>query len=186
GSRALQGGRPRYQYADRDNLRIRHAARPEHTPAATIVSASSRRCPGLKVFFRTRPPIPGSLAATPPASSSARCSRVPIPSVAERRCSPTVRVAAPNVGRAARSRSSHPTVLGNLWQMFGRQSRFNWCFPISAVYGNAERINLLLPPQSDRTFWQGTLFDFREGKFHLNLYPSPELREAYAHHLCRE
>src|ERR1017187_9402352 len=33
---------------------MRQTARPEHTPATTIISASSRRCPGLTIFFAYR------------------------------------------------------------------------------------------------------------------------------------
>ena len=33
---------------------------------------------------------------------------------------------------------------------------------------------------------QSTLFDFKETKFHLNLYPRPEEREAYARYLARQ
>src|SRR5438309_3635287 len=80
---------------------------------------------------------------------------------------------------------AHLTGLDNQWQMFGRQSRFNWWFVIKAVYAGPKIVNLPLPLQSERTFWQRIFFDFREAKYQLNLYPSPALREAYAHYLCR-
>jgi hypothetical protein len=81
---------------------------------------------------------------------------------------------------------AHFVGLDNQWQMFGRQSRFNWWFEIKAVYAGPKTIDLPLPLQSPRTFWQSTFFDFKEGKYQLNLYPSSILREAYAHYLCRQ
>jgi len=76
--------------------------------------------------------------------------------------------------------------LDNAWQMFGRQSRFNWWFDIRGVYANGQSVSLPLPLQSPRTFWQATFFDIKEGKYQLNLYPSEDLRQRYAHYLCRQ
>jgi hypothetical protein len=83
-------------------------------------------------------------------------------------------------------RYAHLAGLDNQWQMFGRQSRFNWWFEIQGVYANGKIVDLPLPLQSSRTFWQRTFFDIKEAKYHLNLYPSDELRNRYAHYLCRE
>ena len=80
---------------------------------------------------------------------------------------------------------AHSAGLDNQWQMFGHQSRFNWWFVIKAVYADSKIVILPLPLQSQRTFSQRTFFDFKEAKYHLNLYGSPALREAYAHYLCR-
>ena len=83
-------------------------------------------------------------------------------------------------------RYAHLSGLDNRWQMFGRQSRFNWWFEIQALYANGKTIDLPLPLQSPRTFWQSTFFDIKEAKYQLNLYPSDDLRKRYAYYLCRE
>jgi len=80
---------------------------------------------------------------------------------------------------------AHKSGLDNRWQMFGRQSRFNWYFLIKAKTDAATTV-LPLPRQSPRTFWQKTFFDYKEAKFHLNLYGNRFLREAYASYLCRK
>lgn len=78
------------------------------------------------------------------------------------------------------------TGLNNQWQMFGKQTRFNWWYLIKAKYGDGEPQILPLPSQSKRTFWQAWFLDFKETKFHLNLYPRPAAREAYAYYLARQ
>ena len=77
------------------------------------------------------------------------------------------------------------TGLNNQWQMFGRQSRFNWWYQIYGEYADGSRALLPLPRQSPRTFFQKQFIDFKEVKFHLNLYPRERAREAYAYFLCR-
>jgi hypothetical protein len=76
--------------------------------------------------------------------------------------------------------------LNNQWQMFGRQSRFNWWYVIKARYADGTDQVLPLPLQSERGFFQSMLFDFKEVKLQLNLYPRPEAREAYAYYLARQ
>ena len=44
---------------------------------------------------------------------------------------------------------------------------------------------LPIPGQAERSFLQRHFVDFREAKFHLNIYPRPHLLQAYARHLCR-
>lgn len=78
------------------------------------------------------------------------------------------------------------TGLNNQWQMFGKQTRFNWWYVIKAQYGDGEPQVLPLPLQSKRTFWQAWFFDFKETKLQLNFYPRPAAREAYAHYLARQ
>jgi len=78
------------------------------------------------------------------------------------------------------------TGLNNQWQMFGHQSRYNWWYVIKAKYGDGEPRVLPLPLQSERTFLQSVFVDFKETKFHLNLYPRPWAREAYAYYLARQ
>ena len=76
--------------------------------------------------------------------------------------------------------------LNNRWQMFGRQSRFNWWFTIEATYGNGSPILLPVPGQTERSLWRAALFDFKETKLALNLYGDPQAREAYARYLARQ
>lgn len=84
---------------------------------------------------------------------------------------------------------AHLAGLDNKWQMYGLQSRFNWRYEIIATYGSGptrvERL-LPLPRQSERTTWQRRIVDFKEAKFHLNIYNDPLARETYAHYLARQ
>lgn len=79
--------------------------------------------------------------------------------------------------------------LDNRWVMFSWHNRFNWWNVITAQYGKgpaeSKRIVLPLAFQSPRTFWQ-QLQDFKEAKFHLNIYNDPIGREAYSRYLCRQ
>ncbi len=81
---------------------------------------------------------------------------------------------------------AHIVGLDNRWQMFGKQSRFNWWYLIKAKYTNSEIITLPLPRQSPRTWFQSFLIDFKEGKFHLNMYTRSADRENYSRYLCRQ
>jgi hypothetical protein len=81
---------------------------------------------------------------------------------------------------------AHLVGLDNQWQMFGRQSRFNWSFRFKGTYANSPSLVLPLSLQSARSFWQRAFVDFREAKYQLNLDASETLRQAYARFLCRE
>ncbi|MEO8494395.1 MAG: hypothetical protein ABI614_04960 [Planctomycetota bacterium] len=86
-------------------------------------------------------------------------------------------------------RYAHVVGLDNRWQMFGRQSRFNWWYVITATYSDgrtSQTVPLPTPTQSARTFWQRVLFDFREAKFHLNIYSDRLARESYSRYLARQ
>ncbi len=79
--------------------------------------------------------------------------------------------------------------LDNRWQMFGRQSRFNWWYDIRAVYSNGiveKAILLPLPNQSQRSILERYVFDQKERKFALNIYQSELGREAYSRYLMRQ
>jgi hypothetical protein len=80
---------------------------------------------------------------------------------------------------------AHLTGLDNQWRMFSHNSRFNWRFLIRADYTDGSQVVLPLPRQSRRTFWQWLLVDFKEAKFHLNIYSKPQGRVAYSRYLCR-
>lgn len=87
------------------------------------------------------------------------------------------------------SQYAHYTGLDNRWQMFGRQSRFNWWYDIRAIYSDGVRestVLLPLPNQSARTVLQRTLFDLKERKFELNIYLNPLARESYSRYLARQ
>ena len=76
--------------------------------------------------------------------------------------------------------------LGNRWLMFGFQNHFNWWYQIKAKYQDSEIVLLPLPRQSQRTFLQWLLFDFKEAKILHNIYPNQNARESYAKYLCRQ
>lgn len=79
--------------------------------------------------------------------------------------------------------------LDNRWQMFGRQSRFNWWYDIRAVYSNGiveKSILLPLSNQSQRSILERYIFDQKERKFALNIYQSELGREAYSRYLMRQ
>lgn len=80
---------------------------------------------------------------------------------------------------------AYATGLDNRWIMFGRQSRFNWRFLFTARGADGVSALLPLPRQSQRSFLQRHFVDFREAKFHLNIYPNARALSAYASHLCR-
>jgi hypothetical protein len=86
------------------------------------------------------------------------------------------------------------TGLDNRWQMFGRQSRFNWWYVIRGIYGDSDyqqgdhqkAVMLELPNQSPRTLWQRCVTDLKEQKFRLNIYSNEVAREAYSRYLARQ
>lgn len=84
------------------------------------------------------------------------------------------------------ARYAHVVGLDNRWQMFGQQSRFQWWYVIKANYENDKERVLPLAMQSERTFWEDFLFDFKEAKLYLNLYTRPDFRETYARYLSRQ
>ncbi len=81
---------------------------------------------------------------------------------------------------------AHIVGLDNQWQMFGRQSRFNWWYLIKAKYDDSKIVVLPLPGQTSRNFIERNLIDFKEGKFHLNLYNNEVGRETYSRYLCKK
>jgi hypothetical protein len=80
---------------------------------------------------------------------------------------------------------AHVTGLDPTWQMFGALSRFDWWYIIKARYADGHTVLLPLPLQSDRTPWERTMADFKEVKFHLNMYNDRPTRQAYAIYLAR-
>jgi hypothetical protein len=82
-------------------------------------------------------------------------------------------------------RWAHLSGLNNRWEMFSHQSRFNWWYGVQAITPDGTTVELDLPLLGQRTFAQRVFFDFREAKYHLNLYPDGELRARYGRYLCR-
>lgn len=76
--------------------------------------------------------------------------------------------------------------LNNHWVMFGYQPRLNWWYTIKADTVNGHQYALPLPRQSQRTFIQKYFIDFKEAKFHQNLYREERGRFAYAQYLCQK
>lgn len=81
---------------------------------------------------------------------------------------------------------AHVVGLDNRWQMFSWMPRFNWQYLIQARYDNGQRLVLPLFQQSQRSFGEKWFYDFKEAKFHLNIYLDPGGRESYARYLCRQ
>ncbi|MCA9062585.1 MAG: hypothetical protein KDA96_05985 [Planctomycetaceae bacterium] len=85
--------------------------------------------------------------------------------------------------------TAHVAGFNSKWQMYGGQSRFNWKYTIKAHYGDEKHpveVVLPLPRQSERTWTQATLLDFKEAKFLLNIYNDRLARETYARYLARQ
>jgi hypothetical protein len=99
--------------------------------------------------------------------------------------SPGVAASPPTLAGRLDELYAHLTGLNSRWQMFGALPRINWQFVIKAQYADGTTVVLPLPGQSERTFWQRTLFDFKEMKFYTNLYNDRPGRRAYASYLCR-
>ena len=80
---------------------------------------------------------------------------------------------------------AHLVGLDNRWTMFAHNSRFNWWDVIKARYADGAMVALPLPLQIRRTFWEQTLTDFKEVKFHLSIYNDAAAKRRYARYLCR-
>ena len=76
--------------------------------------------------------------------------------------------------------------LKNYWRMFSPVDRFNWYMVFSAVHVDGEETKLPLANQIKRNFWQRNFTDFREAKFHLNIYNAATAQKYYAQYLCRK
>jgi hypothetical protein len=85
-------------------------------------------------------------------------------------------------------RYAYWTGLNARWQMFGRQSKFNWHYTIHGCYSDGvreERVLLDIPRQSHRDFLD-RFVDFKELKIELNIYNNRPAREAYSRYLARQ
>ena len=76
--------------------------------------------------------------------------------------------------------------LKNYWRMFAPVDRFNWYMKFIAIHENGDEKLLPLASQMDRNVWERNFVDFREAKFHLNIYSNKRGQEFYARYLCRK
>jgi hypothetical protein len=84
-------------------------------------------------------------------------------------------------------RYAHMTGLDRYWDMFSRLAPMDWRFVLKGEYEDGSVVLLPIERQSERTFLQRHFFDFKEMKYHQNLYPtaSAQHREAYLRYLAR-
>jgi hypothetical protein len=74
----------------------------------------------------------------------------------------------------------------NVWRLFEVMDHANVSFVAKARYADGALVTLPLPLQSERTFWQRHLFDFKEPKLVLYVAQMPKPRAAYSDYLCRQ
>ena len=73
------------------------------------------------------------------------------------------------------------------WEMFSYMYRDDWQLIFKGrASDNPNESVLALPLQSQRSFWDRWLFDFKEAKIRLNMYGDKKLRQRYARYLCRQ
>lgn len=75
--------------------------------------------------------------------------------------------------------------LNNAWVLFAEIAHADFRLVIKAEYADGATVVLPLPRQSERTFWQRHLFDFKEMKIDAAQQLDPGARRAYAAYLCR-
>jgi len=80
----------------------------------------------------------------------------------------------------------HLLGIDNRWEMFSTLHRTNWWFTFHGITEDNESILLPLPRQSHRNAFEDLVIDFREAKFHLNLYGAKDRQAGYANYLCRK
>jgi hypothetical protein len=81
---------------------------------------------------------------------------------------------------------SYLTGLDQRYSMFSTVHREFWWYEIKARLIDGELVTLPLERQSSRSFFERNFFDFKAGKFHLNLYSDDFARKAYSQYLCRK
>ena len=72
--------------------------------------------------------------------------------------------------------------LDNRWRMFSYAYRSNWWYVFVGRYSDSSSVTL---PPSPSGLLERDFFNFREAKFHLNIYANPSAQAAYADYLCR-
>jgi hypothetical protein len=75
--------------------------------------------------------------------------------------------------------------LDTRWSLFSNPVRVESWQVIQAEYAGGAKVVLPLAGQSERTFWQRNLFDFKEEMLRFGLAGRRDRREGYAAYLCR-
>lgn len=75
--------------------------------------------------------------------------------------------------------------LSTRWRMFSPPPHSNWFYSVWAIDSHGEQSWVPLYGQGERNFFERNFFDFREVKYHLNIYNKPEALYLLAQHLCR-
>jgi hypothetical protein len=81
---------------------------------------------------------------------------------------------------------AHVTGLDNVWSLYADVPRSDTWHWITAEYADGTTVLLPLPLQSERTFWQRHVVDFKEVILQSSQYLSPAAREEYADYLRRQ
>ncbi|MCB0343955.1 MAG: hypothetical protein KDD66_02510 [Bdellovibrionales bacterium] len=76
--------------------------------------------------------------------------------------------------------------LATHWRMFAPPPKSHWYYSVWAVMEDGSQKWIQLENQGERSWPQRQFFDFREVKFHLNIYNREEPLNAFAQHLCRK
>lgn len=74
--------------------------------------------------------------------------------------------------------------LSTKWRMFAPPPMSNWYYSVWSINSRGEQNWVPLYGQGERNFFQRNFFDFREVKYHLNIYNKPEALSKLAAHLC--
>lgn len=74
--------------------------------------------------------------------------------------------------------------LSTHWRMFAPPPKSHWYYSVWAIMDDGSQEWVPLENQGARSWLQRQFLDFREVKFHLNIYNRPEALDAFAQHLC--
>jgi hypothetical protein len=74
--------------------------------------------------------------------------------------------------------------LSTRWRMFSPPPRSNWYYSVWAIDSEGVQSWVPLYGQGDRNFIERNFLDFREVKYHLNIYNKPAALNLLAQHLC--
>ncbi len=76
--------------------------------------------------------------------------------------------------------------LDNVWQMFSYMYRDDWKLVLYGRNAQGEKINLPLPLQSERTWFEHNMADIKEAKFLLNIFGQKDMQQSYMSYLCKQ
>jgi hypothetical protein len=81
---------------------------------------------------------------------------------------------------------AHVTGLDNVWSLYAMVARGDTWHRITAEYADGTAVLLPLPLQSERTFWQRHVVDFKEVILQSSHFLNPAAREEYTDYLRRQ